>query len=432
MTHQVRTLTFLSPDEVKANPKNPRKHARAQIRALAKSIESFGFNAPILIDRGKMIIAGHGRLEAAKLLKLARIPVIALDDLNEAQAKAYMLADNKLTDRSSWDDPLLAQHLKELSELSVDFDIDATGFQMPEIDLRILSLDEEEMDAADNFEMSNEAPVTRVGDVWLLADHLLCCGSSLKAETYAGFPPEITAKAIFADPPYNVRVNGHVSGLGKIKHREFSQASGEMTEEEFQIFLVQAIKLASQRCADGAVEFWCMDWRHIAEMHTAGLKNGLELINLCVWAKTNGGMGTFYRSRHELVFVFKKGGEAYRNNVQLGCFGRNRTNVWHYPGANVPSSDKTLRYHPTPKPIALVADALLDCTVKGDFVLDPFLGSGTSLLAAERTGRRCLGIELDPLYVDTAINRWERASGATARLANGQSFAEVKAARAAI
>jgi DNA modification methylase len=417
--------------QIRPNGRNPRKHSRAQIRALANSIKTFGFNAPILVDQHKQVVAGHGRLEAAKLLNLQAVPTITLNDLTDAQATAYMLADNKLTDRSSWDEPLLAAHLQELSRLSLDFDITATGFEIPEIDLRILSLDDEATDTADDFEVVKGLPVSRLGDIWHLGGHIIRCGSSLEPESFDAFPTRVRAAAVFADPPYNVPINGHVSGRGKNKHREFLQAFGEMTKEGFTDFLTKAIARSKERSIDGAVHFWCMDFRHMGEMLAAQINTKMDLLNLCVWAKTNGGMGTFYRSQHELIFVFRNGQTPHRNNVQLGRFGRNRTNVWHYPGANVRSSGDSLQYHPTPKPIALVADALLDCTASGDHVLDPFLGSGTTLLAAHRTGRKCLGVELDPIYVDTAICRWQKMTGHTARLSGGQTFAEAKVERSA-
>jgi DNA modification methylase len=431
MTDTMRKLTYFSPDEIKPNPKNPRKHAGAQIRALAKSIQAFGFNAPILVDRDKQVIAGHGRLLAARHLKLTLVPAICLDDLSEIEAKAFMLADNQLANRSSWDEPLLAAHLKEISELAVNFDLEATGFEAPEIDLRILALDDEALDPADSFERDQGPAVTRPGDCWLLNDHIICCASAVEPETYSHFPAELQAAAVFTDPPYNVPIAGNVSGRGKVKHREFVQASGEMTKPDFTTFLTQALQHAKARTKPGALLYCCMDWRHLAEMQTAGEACDLSLINLCVWSKTNAGMGTLYRSAHEFIFVFKHGNATHLNNVQLGRFGRNRTNVWHYPGANTPGKRDALRHHPTPKPVAMIADALLDCTARGDYVLDPFLGGGSTLLAAERTGRKALGIELDPGYVDTAIARWQKMTRREARLADGKSFFEVMAERSA-
>jgi DNA modification methylase len=242
------------------------------------------------------------------------------------------------------------------------------------------------------------------------------------------------AAMIFTDPPYNVPIAGNVSGLGATRHREFVMASGELDAAQFTAFLKRACALLARHSADGWLHFICMDWRHMAEVLAAGREVYTELKNLCVWAKDNGGMGSLYRGQHELVFVFKSGRGAHRNNVQLGQYGRNRGNVWRYPGANsfARTSDEgnLLALHPTVKPVALVADAILDCTARGDLVLDAFLGSGTTVLAAERVGRRGYGLELDPLYVDTIIRRWQTFTGDQARhAATGQTFDEQATAR---
>jgi DNA modification methylase len=422
------SFQLLGLDRLKPNPANPRKHGRAQVQALARSIEAFGFNAPVLIDKNKQIIAGHGRYEAAKLLKLEQIPVISLEHLSEVQARAYMLADNKLTDRSSWNEEALALHLKELTDIALDFEIEAIGFEPPEIDIRIQSLDTTPEDEADNFEVAAGPAVSKPGDLWLLDSHRLYCGSALDSAAYNAVLDGQKAAAVFTDPPYNVKINGHASGKGKITHPEFPMASGEMSEAEFTNFLHQVLGHLSASCHDGALIYTCMDWRHIGELLTAARGAGLEHLNLCVWAKTNGGMGALYRSRHELVFVHKNGQGPYLNNVQLGRFGRNRSNVWNYPGANSFSRKKgrpRLDLHPTAKPIALVSDAVLDCTERGDIVLDAFIGSGTTILAAARTGRRCYGIELNPRYVDTAIKRWQEFTGREALNDEGQTFNKV-------
>src|SRR5580700_6593715 len=320
--------------ELKPNPSNPRKHGREQIRAIARSIAAFGFNAPILIDRNKQIVAGHGRYEAAKLNQCAEVPVVWLEHLTETQARAYMLADNKLTDRSSWDDAALALHLKELSELALDFDIEAIGFELPEIDFRIQSLDiSEDADLADEFNAAVGPAVSHIGDLWLLDDHRLYCGSALDPTAYDILLGTAKAAAVFTDPPYNVKVDGHVCGSGAIKHREFAMASGELSEDEFTRFLNETLELAGSHAAGGAIIYACIDWRHMSEMLAAGRATGFDLLNLCIWVKSNGGMGSLYRSRHELIFVFRNGKEQHRNNVQLGRFGRNRTNVWNYAGA---------------------------------------------------------------------------------------------------
>ena len=426
-------LTFVPIRDLRADPGNPRKHSRIQVRAIARSIDAFGFNAPILVDKRNQIVAGHGRYEAAQLLGLEKIPIISLDHLTETQARAYLLADNKLAERSSWDDASLALQLKELSELALDFDFEAIGFELPEVDLRIQSLDPtDNADRADEFRNAVGPAVSRPGDLWLLGKHRVYCGSALNSVAYELLMTDEKARAVFTDPPYNVKIDGNVCGSGAVKHREFAMASGEMTQEEFVRFLAGAFDLARAYASSGAIVYACMDWRHMAEMLAAGHAANFELLNLCVWVKTNGGMGSLYRSRHELVFVFRNGGEAHCNNVQLGRFGRNRTNVWNYPGANVfkrKAHKSDLELHPTVKPIAMVTDAILDSTNLDDVILDPFLGSGTTLLAAERARRRCHGVELDPLYIDTVIARWEGLTQQQARLASGQTFADIKSER---
>jgi len=427
-----RQLLFVATGNLIPDPDNPRKHGRAQIRAIARSIEAFGFNAPILVDKNNKIVAGHGRYEAAKLLGLDKVPIVSLSHLTETQARAYLLADNKLTDRSTWDDPKLAIHLKELSDLVLDFDIEATGFEPPEIDLRIQSLDSALEDADDRFELATGPAVSRTGDLWLLGSHRLYCGSALEATSYNALSDGEKAAAAITDAPYNVRIDGHVSGNGRITHREFAMASGEMSEAEFSDFLHQTFQRIIAYCRDGAMIYSFMDWRHMAEILAAGRAANLDLLNLCVWAKTNGGMGSLYRSRHELVFVFKSGHDPHTNNIQLGRFGRNRSNVWNYPGANSfarNSSKKQMDSHPTVKPIALVADAMLDCTKRNDIVIDPYLGSGTTILAAERTGRRCHGIEIDGRYADTAVRRWEQLTKQEAKDINGRTFAQTRSDR---
>jgi DNA modification methylase len=417
-------------NELKPDPRNPRRHKRSQILALARSIEAFGFNAPILVDKNKKIVAGHARYEAAMLCGLTHVPVIYLDHLSEAQAKAYLLADNKLNDRSDWHEPELALHLKELREMSLDFEIEDFGFELPEIDLRIDSNDASESDMDDEFKPDPAPTVARSGDCWFLGKHRIYCGSALDKTAYKGLE-NARAAAVFTDPPYNVRIDGHAGGSGAIKHREFAMASGEMTPEEFSRFLTQFLSVTRTYSTSGALMYVCMDWRHMDEMIAAGRANDLRLINLCVWVKTNGGMGSFYRSQHELIFVFCDGSSRHTNNVQLGRFGRNRSNVWHYEGASSFSRQRrnSLHLHPTVKPIALVADALMDSTKRGDLILDPFLGSGTTLLACERKERQCYGIEIDPLYIDIAIRRWEKMTGQNAHSSDGSTFEEVIAQR---
>ncbi len=420
------TLQFLPLGSLVPDPSNPRIHARAQICAIARGIKTFDFNAPILIDKRSQIVAGHGRYEAAKMLGLAEVPVVRLEHLTETQAHAYMLADNKLADRSSWDDQKVAIVLKELSDIALDFEIEATGFEAPEIDLRIQSLEPpNEVDDADEFEVPSGLPVSELGDLWVLDGHRLVCGNALDPQAYDKLFGDEKAAAAFTDPPYNVRIKGHVGGKGRRAHREFPMASGEMTGGAFSRFLAEAFGLMASYAREDATIFACMDWRHLGEILSAIQSLDFELINLCVWVKTNGGMGSLYRSRHELVFVCGKRGERRLNNVQLGQYGRNRTNVWNYPGMNSfarRGRTRGLDFHPTCKPILMVADAILDVTRRGDIVLDPFCGSGTTILAAERLGRRGYGIELDPLYVDLAISRWQKMTKRKAIHSSGKTF----------
>ena len=419
-------VSYLPIGSIVPDPSNPRKHSLKQIRAIANSIEAFGFNAPILVDNGNRVVAGHGRLEAGQLLGLAEVPVIRLEHLSEQQAKAYMLADNKLTDRSSWDDRKVAIVLKELSEIALDFEIEATGFEAPEIDLRIQSLEppDESTDSADHFEAAHGPPVSRADDLWTLGGHRLLCGNALDPRAYDALLAGEKAAAVFTDPPDNVRAKHHVSGKGAREHREIPVAVEERTEDEFCKFLVEAFSLMVSHSVEGATFFACMDWRRLLEIVSAIRALGCVLLNLCVWVKTNGDTGSLYRSRHELVFVFCKGDTTRVNNVEVDKHRRNRTNVWNYRGRK-----RGLDLHPTVKPIAMVSDAILDVTQRGDIVLDPFCGSGTTILAAERTGRRGYAIELDPGHVDTAIDRWQRMTKQTAVHRSGKTFEEMRAER---
>ena len=418
--------------ELKLDQANPRLHSPSQVKQIGRSIEAFGFNAPVLIDRDGKVVAGHGRILACKLLGWTEVPTICLDHLTEAQARAFMIADNRLTENSTWDDRLLAEQLQELSLLELDFSIEAVGFQMAEIDLRIEGLNSqpEGDDPADVMpEPQAGPPVTRAGDLWLLGPHRVLSASALEDNSYATVMEDEKASMAFADPPYNVRIQGHVSGLGAIHHREFAMAAGEMTEAEFTTFLARIFSLLGRYSFDGALHYICMDWRHLSELLNAGGQAYTEHKNLCVWVKNHTGMGAFYRSRHELILVYKHGHASHRNNILLGKFGRDRTNVWTYPGPRTPSEEgNLLALHPTVKPVQLVADAILDCTARGEIVLDAFLGSGTTLMAAQRVGRRCYGIELDELYVDTIIRRWQAFTGDDARHASsGRSFKEIEA-----
>jgi DNA modification methylase len=390
---------------------NARTHSKRQIRQIAQSIEAFGFTNPVLVDKHNMVRAGHGRLLAAKLLGIEEVPTICLENLTEEQLRAYVIADNRLAEKAGWDNSILAIELQHLLTVDLGFEVTITGFEVPEIDLILL----EAAAKPDKNDVFGEAPsdpaISRPGDLWRVGKHRILCGNSLHEESYEKLMAGRMADAVFVDPPYNVAIDGHATGNGATHHREFGMASGEMTEEEFLHFLRTSFEFLTRHSKIGSVHFVCMDWRHAGEILSAGSRVYDSLLNLCVWVKDNGGMGSFYRSQHELAFVFRNGESTHRNNIQLGRFGRNRTNVWQYPGINTLSrhgeEGNLLALHPTVKPVALIADALLDCTGPGNLVLDSFLGSGSTLIASQRTGRTCYGIELDPRYVDTAIRRWQ-------------------------
>jgi DNA modification methylase len=415
-----------------AYARNARTHSKHQIRQIAASIKEFGFTNPVLIDADNVIIAGHGRVEAAKRLRMTQVPTIRLDGLTPDQIRAYVIADNRLAEKAGWDESILAIELQHLLTME-DFDVTITGFEIPEIDL--ILQEPEEDDAADRIDESVIGPaVTRPGDLWLLAGHRLLCASALEEQSFRLLMNGDRAKAVFVDPPYNVKIEGHVCGNGAVHHREFAMASGEMTEAEFTEFLRSALNLLASYSVDGAIHYVCMDWRHMRELLEVGKQTYSDFLNLCVWSKDRGGMGSLYRSQHELVFVFRNGKAPHTNNIKLGKYGRNRTNVWEYPSINTLSKfaeeGNLLALHPTVKPVAMVADALLDCSARGDIVLDSFLGSGTTLLAAERVGRVCYATELDCAYVDLAIRRWQRYTGENAILAEtGELFQELENGR---
>jgi DNA modification methylase len=435
----VLKLEWLSLDQLKPDPGNPKQHGSRQIRQIAKSIQKFGFNAPILIDGNNVILAGHGRVLALQQLAWRRVPVIRIEHLTPAQAAAYAIADNRLAELAVWDEHLLGERFRELSELELDFSLELTGFTMGEIDLRIeqaapmMRSEDRRDDELPAIEV--ERRISQPGDLWSLARHKIICGNALDDADYR-LLMDRKAQAVFIDPPYNVPIDGHVSGKGSIRHREFAMASGEMDEQAFTAFLTQACGHLARYSANGSLHYICIDWRHLPELLAATRRVYREQTNLCVWVKDNPGMGSHYRSQHELIVLFKNGKKPHRNNVQLGQFGRNRTNVWHYPGTTHfgrrgEESDLLAR-HPTPKPVALIADALLDCSARGGIVLDAFLGSGSTLIAAERVGRICRGIELDPVYVDLAIRRWERFTGGRAVHApTGKHFDELAREREA-
>ena len=409
---------------------NARTHSKRQIKQIAKSIVEFGLNPVLLHD--DTIIAGHGRVQAAKLLGMSEVPTILLTHLTKDQIRAYVIADNQLALNAQWDASILAIELQHLLTVETDFDITITGFEVPEIDL-ILQRASEVRDQEDPVDASQADPaVSELGDLWALGHHRIYCGNSLLETSFACLLDGRQADMVLCDPPYGVPILGHVTSA--TKHREFAMGCGEMTSEEFIQFLSQALQLLARHSKNGSVHFIFMSWHHLQELLVAGRQVYAALLNIVVWAKDRAGMGSLYRGQHELCPVFRNGKDSHRNNVQLGRYGRDRSNVWNFPcsqtSAKRSEEPDLLSLHPTIKPTAMLADAILDCSARGDLVLDSFLGSGSTLLAAERVGRVCYGIEIDPLYVDLSIRRWERLTGRSAiHMATAKSFKEVAAVR---
>lgn len=410
-------VTEVGIDRLTPNPRNPKTHSVKQVGQIVASIRDFGFCNPILIDENGRIIAGHGRYKAAGALGLDRVPVIRIAGLTEAQKTALAIADNKIAENAGWDRELLSLEIGSLVETGLDLTL--TGFEMGEIDLLLQESDDGADAEADDVvaePRSADTAVTRPGDLWQIGQHRLLCGDATDQDALDQLLDGETADLCITDPPYNVRIGGNVSGLGQYHHREFMMASGEMSEAEFVAFLKASLGNAARVSREGAIHFVFMDWRHIYPLQTAGREVYSELKNICVWNKTNAGMGSLYRSKHELVAVFKVGTAPHINNVGLGRHGRHRTNVWDHAGVNSfgAGRNEALSTHPTVKPVGLVADAIMDCSNRGDLILDPFAGSGTTILASARTGRRAAAMELDPTYVDTIIRRLQERTGTEA------------------
>ncbi|WP_428334154.1 site-specific DNA-methyltransferase [Novosphingobium sp.] len=424
-------IRYVPPETLKPPKRQLRKHSKKQLGQIEASLRRFGFTNPIQVDADNRIVAGVGRWLAALEMKLPVVPVVSLDHLSKTDLRLLAIADNKLAMRSDWDNALLSLELGELS-IDLDLDIDITGFEAVEIDRLHINLADEEAVETVELPADDAVAVARAGDLFALGEHRLLCGDARDPEAYPQLLLGKKARMVFADAPYNVKIKGNVSGLGNVKHREFVMGSGEMSRRGFVDFLAEVNTNLVTHSVDGAIHFQCIDWRHSAEMQAACERLYTEFKNLIVWSKDNAGMGTFYRSQHELIQVWKVGTAPHTNNFGLGETGRFRSNVWFYPGANTMRKGRLqdLAVHPTVKPTTMVAEAIRDVSKRGEIVLDPFCGSGTTILAAERTGRRARCIELDPLYVDAAIKRWEDVTGAQAiHVQSGLTFGALRIAR---
>jgi DNA modification methylase len=421
-------LTYVPIEELRPSARKLRKLDPAHVREVASSISLLGFCDPILIDRGNELIDGEARFEAAKQLGLDRIPCVRVEHLSPDEQRVLRLAVNRLAEKGQWDLDALKIEFEDL--ILLDAPIEITGFSPAEIDHVILG------DATEGLEQGPLEPetamaVARIGDIFQLGPHCLICGDATDPAVLARLlKGDASGRLVLTDEPYNVKIAGNVTGG---PHREFAMASGEMTSAEFLAFNEAWIAAVLPHLCDGGILGTFIDWRGLPTVDAAATKSRLVALNLIVWTKTNAGMGSLYRSQHELLPLFKKGLAPHVNNVELGKRGRWRSNVWTYPGASSLGSDarRGLKDHPTVKPTAMLEDALLDLTNRGDVVIDPFLGSGSTLIAADKTGRVCRGVELDPLYVDVIVRRYEAATGNWAVLAQtGEAFEAVAARRA--
>lgn len=426
-------VQYLALGELQAPLNQVRRHTRTQIRKLARGIVEHGFLVPIVVYGANVIATGVARWEAAKLTELTEIPVIHVDHLTDEQARLFAIADNKLTEGASWDLDALRLEFSAISIVSPTIELDRSGFTIAERDVLIGRYHTEELaDLDDAPEPTPGRAVSQPGDVWLLGRHRVVCGDATDPDVVTIAVGGSEVRSVVSDPPYNVKIAGNVSGLGKSKHGEFAMASGEMSKQQFVAFLQSAIGAVQPHLMDGALLFLFQDWRHVGDLIAAAHACDLDYLNLLVWAKTNAGLGSFYRSAHELIGLFKHGEGKHLNNVQLGRYGRNRTNVLHYPGVNTftKGRNKALALHPTVKPVALLADLILDASAPGEVILDTFGGSGSTLIAAEKTDRRACLVELSPAYVDVIVRRFEAAT-MTAALheASGRTFAELEVER---
>ena len=414
-------------------PRSVRSHTQRQIKALAKSLRDFGAIIPAVVDRSGVIVAGAAIIEAARRIGMPDFPVVRITHLDDHELRLFRIAHSKLAEGGSWDTEALRLEFADITMERPVLDLGSSGFQIAERDIIYGRHRATEMaDLDDHVSPGEGPPVSQLGDVFRLGRHIVVCGSATSADVVARALDGRTVRLFASDLPYNVKIAGNVSGLGKKKHGEFQQASGEMDRAEFTAFLADAIATAQPHLIDGALLYLFMDWRHLAELMEAAEGCSLAQLNLLVWAKTNAGMGSFYRSAHELIGVFKHGDEPHLNNVELGRFGRNRTNVIHMPGVNTfgKGRSKALELHPTVKPVGLIADLILDASAPGDLILDPFAGSGTTLIAAEKTDRIAALVELDPVYIDVICRRFEAFNGEVAiHIDSGMTFAELKQSR---
>jgi len=422
---------FVNPDSLKPYPGNPHKHPKQQIEQIRASIRAYGIVRPVVTDEEGIIIDGEALWQAAKLEGNTSVPVLRLFGLSETQKRELRIGLNKHPHNADWDAEQLRIEIEAILAVHIDLDLGVIGMSVGQVDKLLIAGDTDPAD--DTIPEIAPRAVSQPGDIWIADGHRIGCGDCRDLPFLRQVVGSRPVDCSVTDPPYNRAITGDATtGRGRARHPEFLMASGEMSDEAFEGFLHDALSGFAKVSRDGAVHYVFMDHQHLDTLLTVGKRVYAQRLNICVWNKSNAGMGSLYRSKHELICVFRVGDAAHFNAVQLGKHGRNRTNVWDYPSVNTfgGSRRRDLELHPTVKPTGLVADAILDVTRRGDLVLDGFLGSGTCLVACERTGRLCRGVEINPLYVDLSLQRWSERTGLDAVLeSTGQGFSQVRAGR---
>lgn len=423
-------MTYVPIDSFRLPDRKLRKHPQSQIRKITASIKRFGMNVPILVDEKNEVLAGAATIEACRKLGYDELPAVRISHLSDAEKRLFRIAHNRIAEDASWNTKELELELQDIAIEMPDLDLSLSGLAVTDVDKMLGNIEGDLSDLDRPVDPGRlGSPVTKRADIWQIGEHRLMCGDACDVADLSRLMGDDEARVWLTDPPYNVAISGHVSGLGKNRHREFAMASGEMSNDEFESFLGKGIAAASGKVTGGGLFYVFMDAKHLMDLQLAAKGQGLETLNLCVWVKDNGGMGSFYRSQHELVLVAKRASdrEPHINTVELGKNGRYRTNVWPYAGVNSfgEGRDAALSIHPTVKPVSLLADAILDCSKPGEIVLDSFGGSGSTMVAAEKTGRISRLMELDPQYCDAIIQRMENAFGLEAvHLESEQTFKE--------
>jgi DNA modification methylase len=398
------------PTELKSGRYEFNKYSDKHVDYVVGCLEDFGFINPAVIDDNDFILTGHSRVKAAIKAKMKKIPVIRVSHLSDMEKSRYSISHNLLSRLPKLDHEKLARKTEKIHKAGGDKAIKRMGMTMQDFHALMASQTKTKaMKEGDGNDIASDVQVTKPGDLWLLGNHRLFCGDSRDQESYRILMDGEKARTVLTDPPYNLDISQIKVDRGS--HTNFNMGSGEMTSDEFTDFLRLVIENMADNLIDGGLLYIFMDARHTPEIVQAYADMKLKMLNICIWNKEAAGMGSFYRHQHEMVHVLKKGNASHVNNIRMGKFGNSRSDVWSYPRVKKSFGSGELSFHPTVKPMQLIADAIIDCSYKGDIILDPFCGSGTTIIAAENTERRGFGMEISPFYCDQIIHRFERCTG---------------------